>query len=142
MTALHQGGCACGAVRYQVQGEPEIAQICHCRYCQRRTGTAFGAVAYFDERNVTFLRGELRAYEHHSDETGRWLRMQFCPTCGTTVTHAVEIRPGLRAIAVGTLDDPEWPTIQRHIWVRSKRSWVSIPPGLTTFQQGAPGSPK
>jgi hypothetical protein len=140
MTQLHEGGCACGAVRYQVQGVPEICQICHCRYCQRRAGTAFGTVAYFNESAVIFLQGELREYEHHSDATGRWLRMQFCPICGTTVTHTVEIRPGLRAIAVGTFDDPEWAPIERHIWVQSKRSWVSIPRGMATFQQGAPGS--
>ena len=142
MNALHQGGCACGAIRYQVRGDPEICQICHCRFCQRRLGSAFGTVAYFDESNVTFLQGELSQYEHRSDETGRWLRMQFCPHCGTTVTHTVQIRPGLRAIALGTLDDPEWPQIQRHIWIQSKRSWVSIPTGMTVFPQGAPGSAK
>jgi hypothetical protein len=142
MAALHAGGCACGAVRYQVVGEPEICQICHCRYCQRRLGTAFATVAYFNESNVNLLQGDLHEYEHLSDETGRWLRMQFCPRCGTTVTHTVEIRPGLRAIAVGTLDDPEWPRIQRHIWTQSKRSWISIPSEMTVFPQGAPGSPK
>lgn len=141
MVTSHEGGCACGAVRYEVRGDPEICQICHCRFCQRRTGSAFGTVAYFDDRNVSIMRGELRECEHRSDETGRWLRMQFCPQCGTTVTHSVQIRPGLRAIAVGTLDDPEWPRIQRHIWVQSKRSWVSIPAGTVVFSQGAPGSP-
>lgn len=139
MTTSHQGGCACGAVRYRVEGEPEICQICHCRYCQRRTGTGFGTVAYFLEERVTILQGELREYRHHSDETGRWLAMQFCSTCGTTVSQRVQIRPGLRAIAVGTLDDPEWPHVQRHIWVCSRRSWVSIPPGVQTFDRGAPG---
>jgi len=142
MNTLHEGGCACGAVRYQVRGDPEICQICHCRFCQRRVGSAIATVAYFDERNVTILQGELGEYEHLSDESGRWLRMQFCPRCGTTVTHTVQIRPGLRAIAVGTLDDPEWPRIQRHIWTQSRRSWVSIPAGVVEFPQGAPGSPK
>lgn len=142
MNAIHEGGCACGSVRYQVEGESAICQICHCRFCQRRTGSAFGTVAYFDEQKVTFLQGELKEYEHHSDETGRWLRMQFCPHCGTTVSHTVQIRPGLRAIAVGTLDDPEWPQIQRHIWVQSKRSWVAVPSNMVAFPQGAPGSPR
>ena len=142
MTALHEGGCACGAVRYQVAGEPEICQICHCRYCQRRLGTAFATVAYFHERNVNVLQGDLHEYEHRSDETGRWLRMEFCPRCGTTVTHTAEMRPGLRAIAVGTLDDPEWPQIQRHIWAQSKRSWISIPPEMPAFPQAAPALPK
>jgi hypothetical protein len=91
---------------------------------------------------VSLLQGDVHEYEHRSDETGRWLKMQFCPRCGTTVTHAVEIRPGLMAIAVGTLDDPEWPHIQRHIWTSSKRSWTSIPPEMVVFPEGAPGTPK
>ena len=142
MNDVHGGGCVCGSVRYQISGEPVICQVCHCRFCQRRSGSAFGTVAYFEERDVTFLQGELRTYEHHSDESGRWLKMQFCPRCATTVTHTVEMRPGLRAIAMGTLDDPEWPPFQRHIWVRSKRSWVSIPAEMTALPQGATGSPR
>ena len=138
MSRLHEGGCACGSVRYQVWGDPEICQICHCRFCQVRLGTAFATIAYFDEANVKLLQGELNTYEHRSDESGRWLRFQFCPRCGTTVTHTVQMRPGQRAIAVSTFDDPEWPPVQRHIWVQSKRSWVSIPSDVLTFPQGAP----
>jgi hypothetical protein len=142
MSTVHEGGCVCGSVRYRVQGNPEICQICHCRFCQRRLGSAFATIAYFDQRNVTFLQGELKEYEHHSDESARWLRMQFCSRCGTTVTHTAQMRPGQRAIAVGTFDDPEWPGIQRHIWIQSKRSWVSIPSGMAVFPQAAPGSSK
>ena len=127
MNQTHEGGCACGDVRYRVRGPAEICQICHCRFCQRRVGSAFATVAYFDERNVEVTQGNLTEYEHRSDESGRWLKMQFCSRCGTTVTHTVQMRPGLRAIAVATFDDPEWLPIQRHIWVQSKRSWVSIP---------------
>ena len=107
MNQVHEGGCACGAVRYRVKGNPDICQICHCTFCQRRLGSAFATVAYFDERNVEIFPGKLTAYEHHSDESGRWLKMEFCSRCGTTVTHTVQIRPGLRAIAVATFDDPE-----------------------------------
>jgi hypothetical protein len=136
MTTL-QGGCACGLVRYHVRGSPQICQICHCTFCQRRTGSSFATIAYFNEGDVSFNQGELKQYQHRSDESGRWLRTDFCPTCATTVTHTVEVRPGLRAIAVGTLDDPEQLTIERHIWVQSKRSWVSIPEGTATFAKAA-----
>ena len=140
MNALHEGGCACGSVRYRVQGEPEICQICHCRFCQRRTGSAFGTVAYFAEDRVTLLNGVLTDYEHRSDETGRWLRTEFCPVCGTTVTHTTELRPGLRGIAAGTLDDPDWFRIDRHIWSRSARPWVSIPDGVEVYEKGSAGA--
>ena len=137
MDEVHEGGCVCGAVRYRVKGHPVFGAVCHCRFCQRRLGSAFATVAYFDAANVEILHGDLAEYEHHSDESGRWLKMRFCTRCGTTVTHTTEGRPGMRAVAVGTLDDPGWLRLDRHIWVRSKRPWVSIPPGVSVHPQGS-----
>ena len=137
MTETHTGGCTCGAIRYQVSGKPAIALVCHCRFCQRRLASAFAVIAYFEERAVEFTQGKTAQYEHRSDESGRWLRMDFCPSCGTTVSHTAEVRPGMRAIAGGTFDEPEWFKIDRHIWVRSKRPWVVIPQGVATFEQGS-----
>jgi hypothetical protein len=133
----HEGGCVCGAVRYRTRGKPAIAAVCHCAFCRKRTGSAFAVITYFDEKNVEILRGELSKYEHRSDESGRWLRMSFCLKCGTTVTHTVEARPGMRGIAGGTFDEPDWFRIGRHIWLRSKRPWVAVPPDVETFPQGA-----
>ncbi len=140
MADVHEGGCVCGAVRYRARGEPVVSMACHCRFCQQRLGSAFALVAYFDEQNIEFTQGRLSQYEHRSDESGRWLRMGFCPRCGTTLTHTAEVRPGLRSIAVGTFDDPDWVRIERHIWVRSKRPWVSIPPEAAVFPQGSAGA--
>ena len=137
---IHEGGCACGAVRYRVRGQPVVGMACHCRFCQVRLGTAFSLVAYFDEKNIEFTRGELSQYEHRSDESGRWLRLQFCPRCGTTLTHTAEVRPGLRSLSIGTFDDPAWIKVERHIWTQSKRPWVSIPDGVATFPKGSAGA--
>jgi hypothetical protein len=55
MVDIHEGGCACGAVRYRVKGSPERASVCHCTFCQRRTGSAFGISVYFhDETSRSF----------------------------------------------------------------------------------------
>lgn len=137
MTETHEGGCVCGAVRYHVRGQPTVGMVCHCRFCQRRTGSALAFIAYFDEQDVDFLRGMLTEYEHRSDESGRWLKMSFCSRCGTTVTHTAEVRPGWRGIAAGTFDDPDWFTIERHIWTRSKRPWISIPSNVAAFAQAS-----
>ena len=80
---IHEGGCLCAAVRYRVQGEPARASVCSCTACQRRTGSLAGFGAYFKEDEVRILRGALKSYEHRSDESGRWLRFEFCPRCGT-----------------------------------------------------------
>lgn len=140
MDEPHSGGCACGAVRYRVHGKPAIGLVCHCTFCQRRLASAFAVMAYFDENSVEFVQGQLVESEYRSDTSGRWLKMSFCPTCGTTVSHIVELRPGLRAIAAGTFDDPDWFVIDRHIWIQSKRPWVSIPAGVATYAQGSAGS--
>ena len=140
MDSVYEGGCLCGAVRYRVRGKPVVSVACHCKFCQRRLGSAFATFAYFDETNLEFIQGHVTEYEHRSDESGRWLRMQFCTHCGTTVTHMAQGRPGQRALAVGTLDEPDWLRIERHVWVRSKRPWVSIPSDVAAFPQGSAGA--
>jgi len=137
----HSGGCACGAVRYRVYGKPTFTTVCHCRFCQRRLASAFAVIASFDEQSVEFTQGKLAECEHRSDESGRWLKMSFCPSCGTTVAHTAEVRPGMRSIAAGTLDESDWFLIDRHIWVQSKQPWVRIPEGVATFMQGPTSSP-
>ena len=136
MTDTHLGGCACGAVRYRVQGNPVLGTICHCRFCQKRLSSAFAVLASFNEDAIETLQGEQAEVEHRSDQSGRWLRMRFCRKCGTTISHTAELRPGLRTIAGGTFDDPTWFGIDRHIWVQSKLPWVSIPENVATYAQG------
>ncbi len=132
----HLGGCVCGSVRYQVTGQPVVATVCHCKFCQKRLASAFAVMASFKEEAIEFLQGELREIEYRSDESGRWLRMSFCPACGTTVAHTAELRPGMKSIAAGTFDNPSWFSIDRHIWVRSKLPWVILPEGVATYDQG------
>jgi hypothetical protein len=133
MSEIHEGGCACGAVRYRVHGQPEIGLVCHCRFCQRRLGTAFATIGYFKATAVDIFQGPLTTCEHRSDENGRWLKMEFCSKCGTTVSWTVEVRPGFRGIATGTFDDPDWCRIESHIWTQSARPWVAIPPDVAAF---------
>lgn len=139
MDDSHAGGCACGAIRYHVDALPLFGVVCHCRFCQRRLASAFAVIAYFEAGAVHFDQGVLAEQSYRSDESGRWLRMNFCACCGTTVSHTAEARPGMRAIAGGTFDDPDWFRIDRHIWVQSKRPWVAIPKGMPSFMQGSPG---
>jgi hypothetical protein len=134
---MREGGCACGAVRYRVKGPPQRTAVCHCRFCQRRTGSAFGVNVYFKKEDFELTRGAPASCEHRSDESGRWLRMEFCPKCGTTLTWTLEVSPGLRGIAARTFDDTSWLAIERHGWTRSKQHWVEIPPGVAAFEKSA-----
>jgi hypothetical protein len=136
MSEIHEGGCACGAVRYRVHGKPAFGTVCHCRFCQRRLGSAFAVLASFPEAAVEILQGRLAEHQFRSDVSGRWMNMRFCADCGTTVCHTAQFRPGFCTVAGGTFDDPNWFSIDRHVWLQSKRPWVVIPAGVATFQQG------
>jgi hypothetical protein len=140
MAKSREGGCVCGAVRYRLKADPQVGLVCHCTWCQKRTGSAFAPIAYFNEADVEFLQGKMTTYEHRSDETGRWLRIEFCPVCGTPVTHIAELRSGLRGISAGTMEDPDSFRIDRHIWTRSARPWVAIPEGVAVYEKGALGA--
>ncbi len=139
---MHAGGCACGAVRYRAHGAPLFGTVCHCKFCQRRLAGAFAVLVSFPEDSIEVIQGELAQCEHRSDESGRWLRMNFCRKCGTTVYHTAEVRPGVRTVAGGTFDDQTWFTINRHIWIKSKLPWVTIPPDVQGFERGFPRSPE
>ena len=133
MIVTHEGGCLCGAVRYEVNGEPTWCGACHCKLCQRWTGTAFLIGAYFLDTQVTVKSGVLRQYEFTSDESGHWLRLEFCDQCGTTVTGTAESAPGQRWIAGGTFDDPNWLNVKMHIWTQSAHHSVFFPPDVATY---------
>jgi hypothetical protein len=134
-----EGGCLCGAVRYRASGEPSRTVVCHCRFCQRCTGSAFAIWPTFAQAQVQ-TRGDLSAYEHRSDESGRWIRLFFCALCGTTLTSAFEKGAGEVAILGGTFDDTSWITrIDRHVWTRSRQHWLPLPPGAMLFERSSGG---
>ena len=136
--AIHEGGCLCGALRFRTVGDPAGSSACHCRTCQRRTGSAFGIGAYFAGKDFAFTRGTPKVHEHRSDEPhGRWARMHFCPGCGTTVAWTLELLPEVWGVAGGTYDDPQWFRIERHAWLRSAHPWMTPPAGVPRFEKGS-----
>jgi hypothetical protein len=138
MNEIHEGGCACGSVHYCTVGEPITATVCHCRFCQRRSGSVFAEPVLVRMEQTELCGGPLVTYGHRSDESGRRPRLEFCPRCGTTVTWTVERRPGVRSIAGGTFDDPNWLRIARHIWTRSAQPWMPIAADVVCLEKGTP----
>jgi hypothetical protein len=69
MSDAHEGGCLCGAHRYRVKGEPMRVSVCHCTFCQRRTGSVCGIAVFFTEENTEIRGDDLATYEHTSDES-------------------------------------------------------------------------
>ena len=137
MAELQQGGCVCNKVRYSISGRPLRVTICHCEWCQRRTGSAFGVELVFEQDQIQFHTDSPSVYRHVSDESGRWLDQHFCNTCGTNIGLTMEAVPSIRSIAAGSLDDQNWSELSsldcRHVYVRSARHWSIIPDEVEQF---------
>jgi hypothetical protein len=70
MEGMHDGGCLCGSLRYRVTGEPVRSTVCHCRFCQRVTGSAYLVEPVFLKHQVAFTVGEPKIYDHHGEHGG------------------------------------------------------------------------
>ena len=139
MTDETVGGCVCGAVRFKASGQPARVTICHCRWCQRRTGTAFGVEVVYRTDQVELTNGETTRYRHVSDESGRWLDIEFCSRCGTNMGFTLEAVPGVRTLPAGAFDDPGWIRAERykyrHVYLRSRRDWSDLSPAVEQHEQ-------
>ena len=133
MSFFFEGGCLCGSVRFSVNQAPIRTLVCHCTFCQRMTGSAFYANSVFPVQAVDFNAGEVRKYEHTSDESGKKVYVEFCPVCGTTIGLTYERWPDFRAVSRGCYDNPNAVNITSNIWTHSAQSGVALPANVDCF---------
>jgi hypothetical protein len=125
----HKGGCHCGAVRYEVTGEPQHASLCHCSDCRKSAGAPMVSWAAFAEAEFTLLQGELATF----NSSGASMR-SFCPKCGTGVIYRNnDFLPGLVDIQTATLDDPDAIPVSAHVQIAERVSWMADAHLLPTF---------
>jgi hypothetical protein len=127
------GRCSCGAVKYRMTSAPMFVHCCHCRDCQRQTGSAFVLNAIIEADRVELLAGETRPYPQPTD-SGRPHVIYRCEACGTALWGTYGGREQARFVRIGTLDDPSAVKPDVHIFTRSKQPWVQLPPGVPAFQ--------
>ena len=96
-----KGGCLCGAVRYTAEADPTSATVCHCRDCQKFTGSAFAALVRANKEAVT-IEGTLKTFTSLGGSGNPILR-HFCPECGSSIAEEPGTRPGMIILNVGTL---------------------------------------
>jgi hypothetical protein len=126
------GACACGAVRYRLAAAPMFVHCCHCRNCQRQTGSAFVINALIETDRVALLAGEPRPVPVPTD-SGRPHRIFRCADCGTALWSEYGGVAKLRFVRVGTLSNPAALPPDVHIYTRSKLPWVRLPDGVPAF---------
>jgi hypothetical protein len=125
------GGCLCGKVRFTANGDPGFVGICHCRNCQRQSGSAFAVVLGFPVAAVA-VQGELKTYTDTGD-SGKSLFWRFCPECGSSISTEVEVMPGMIVLKAGTLDEPSTVKPMMQIYCDSAQPWVSLGGEMKSF---------
>ena len=136
MTKSYTGGCACGAIRYKVAAEPIMTNDCHCRQCQRDSGTGHGSYLAFPRKAAT-LHGEARSFDFTGDQ-GVVKSRVFCLTCGTPVYMLFPGMPDIFVVRAGTLDEPERYRPQMVFWAETAQEWDRIDPALPAFARMPP----
>jgi len=127
-----QGGCACRHIRYRLTARPMFVHCCHCRDCQRQTGTAFVINALI-EADCIEVQGEPDPIAVPTD-SGNSHRIFRCPHCQTAVWSEYGGLKKLRFVRVGTLDEPSAVSPDVHIYTRSKLPWVKLPADAPAFE--------
>ncbi len=120
-TKSHEGGCLCGNVRFKVTGSPNKVGTCHCRMCQRWSGSVFAVGARFPETAFQMTKGEMGVYRSEIMERG------FCTECGSPFIYwylAKEMSAGNVWISLGNLDEPEQFKPTYHYAVETEMTWL------------------
>ncbi|TAM10122.1 MAG: GFA family protein [Nevskiaceae bacterium] len=126
------GSCLCGAIHYECDVDPVAAGVCHCRHCQKTSGSAFSTMIAVPE-NALRITGTLSTYEDRGDDGGRTVLRKFCGRCGAPIVSLTPMAPGIAFLKAGTLDDVSHlkPTFQ--CWHDSAQPWLHLDDSLATF---------
>ena len=128
-----EGGCHCRRVRYRLASAPLVVHCCHCRWCQRETGTAFALNALIEADRVEMLAGPVDVVDTPS-HSGDGQRIARCPTCRVAVFSHYS-SPLVSFVRVGTLDEPDHLPPGIHIFTSSKQPWVVLPAGTPAMPE-------
>ena len=118
------GGCLCGAVRYTAEADPTIATVCHCRDCQKFSGSAFAALVLVSKEKLA-LNGTLKTFSSIGGSGNPILR-HFCPECGSSIAEEPGMRPGMIILNVGTFDDPSIARPGPEIFRGDALPWIEV----------------
>lgn len=130
----YAGGCHCGAVRYEVEGDSMTHALCHCSDCRRNSGAPMVSWTMYPEGAVKITKGAPKVYQ--SSEHGR---RKFCPDCGTGLFYSnAETLPGLIDVQSATYDDPDAIPARLHIQTAERISWMEDAHELPAFDRYPP----
>ncbi len=129
------GRCTCGDVRYRMLDTPLFVHCCHCRWCQRETGSAFVLNALIEAEKVVLVSGAPETVWTPSN-SGKGQKITRCPRCRVALwSNYAGAGDAFRFVRVGTLEDPDRCPPQIHIFTASKQPWVVLPAGVPAVEE-------
>ena len=129
-----EGGCYCGAVRYQVDGEPVLNAQCHCRECQYISGGGPNMLVAVPESAVRYIKGAPKVFRRSDLEQP--VAREFCAECGTHMISRPPVMAGVAVVKLGTLDDPNaFGGPQMAVFTVDKQPFHQVPAGMKAFER-------
>jgi hypothetical protein len=134
--AAIKGGCLCGAVTYEVSGEPIFSGHCACENCQKTTGSGHSSIAAFPEASLK-AHGEMTSYSAKGD-SGQASTYQFCPKCGSRMFTRVAVMPNVVMITLGSMEAAAHFKPSMFIYGKRRRAWDHVDPAIPVFPEMPP----
>ena len=133
------GSCQCGAVTYELTGEPMFAAHCCCNSCKKASGADHITAAFYSDDQIE-LKGDVSSYSAQAD-SGATSTRHFCPTCGSRLFSTNSGRAGVKGFQVGTMDNPSGIQPRAVVYSKDKNAWDSFNEALPQFEKMPPPPP-
>ncbi|MCV0429494.1 MAG: GFA family protein [Roseibium sp.] len=130
--SVHAGSCLCGTVKFEIKGEFESFFLCHCKHCQKDTGSAHAANLFSTSAQLSWLAGEDFATAFNLPETRH--KKSFCAKCGSAVPN-LQMDGKLLVVPAGSLDTAPDLRPNGHIFTASRADWDNNLQDLPAFEK-------
>ena len=130
---VRRGGCLCGAIRFDVTGEPEIVAHCHCEDCQRWTGAGHSTAAMYAKTNFTMAGDTIGEFTLVADN-GNEVTRGFCTACGSPIYGHNSGNELFQSVMLGTLDDSSGLMPVAVIFTRNHKDWDVLDETMMGFE--------
>ena len=135
--AAFGGGCLCGAIRYEVNGEIVRTAICHCDDCRKATGAAFTTNIFVNESDLKIVKGTPKRFDH-STESGSTMTKEFCADCGSQLFGYTSRSPGAKHVKVGTIDDASFVKPEMEVYTIRRLPYIPAREGVAQYEKNRP----
>lgn len=132
-----EGGCLCGATRYQITAEPLTLYACHCTDCQNASGASFILALRVPSGAVKVVLGEAKPYVR-GRVNGPQRKVYRCERCLTGLWSERVERTDFATVYAGTLDDTSPMRPVAHIWTNDMQPWIILPKDALIYDEGPP----